>query len=400
MPEGLWLALWLLIAMRVALELIAILAIYLQPITMVGGDWLNLLISGPRPWSDVLSVWQRWDALWYQQIAEHGYHAGDGTVAFQPLYPLLSRVVSLVFLGHIVIAELVASSAAFVVSMWLLYRLARLDSGPIAARLAVLLTALFPVGFFLLAPFSDGLYLAFSLGAFWFARQGRPWAAGLAGLGAGLTRPVAMFLVLSLAFEYLRQRDAQGKRPGLGLLAATLPVVGMIGLILYQRVVVGETRSIFAIQANWGTHTAPFWEVLPATWSHIVSKSDPVEAINLFCLLAFAVLGLALLWRGPAPGRSRESSPGGGQEPEPGTSRLPLSYALYVLPYLALFFNHESYISPLMSVSRYTLVLFPCFILLGRWLAYRPGLATATLLTSAMVQALLFQYFVHFWFIA
>jgi hypothetical protein len=176
------------------------------------------------------------------------------------------------------------------------------------------------------------------------------------------------------------------------LLAATLPVVGMIGLILYQRAVVGETRSIFAIQANWGTHTAPVWEVLPASWSHIVSKSDPVEALNLFCLLAFAALGLALLRRGPASDSSKEPEPRGGQ--------LPLSYALYVLPYLALFFNHESYISPLMSMSRYALVLFPCFILLGRWLAPRPGLAAAILMTSAMIQALLFQFFVHFWFIA
>jgi len=89
------LALWLLITLRVALGLVAVLSIHLQPVTMIGGDWLNLIIRSGRPWSDLLSTWQRWDALWYQQIAEHGYHAGDGTSAFYPLYPLLVRIVSL-----------------------------------------------------------------------------------------------------------------------------------------------------------------------------------------------------------------------------------------------------------------------------------------------------------------
>jgi hypothetical protein len=111
-----------------------------------------LILPGGDPWHLLFSMWQRYDALWYQQIATHGYAAGDSTVAFYPLYPLLSHVTSLLFGGQIVVAELLVSSVAFAVGMWLLYKVARLDAGPFAAQLVILLTAFFPVGFFLLAP--------------------------------------------------------------------------------------------------------------------------------------------------------------------------------------------------------------------------------------------------------
>src|SRR5207247_1674129 len=121
-----------------------------------------------------------------QHIAENAYHADDGSTHFLPLYPLLSRIVSGAVGGHIVWAELIVASTAFVAAMWLLFTLARLDA-PIAddargappahargaqawrdriPRLTVLLTALFPTGFFFIAPFTEGLFLALTVGAF------------------------------------------------------------------------------------------------------------------------------------------------------------------------------------------------------------------------------------------
>lgn len=48
----------------------------------------------------------------------HGYHAGDNTVAFYPLHPLLARLVSFPLGGHIVLAEIIASTIAFGVAAW------------------------------------------------------------------------------------------------------------------------------------------------------------------------------------------------------------------------------------------------------------------------------------------
>lgn len=380
---GWQLAVWLLITLRVGLGLIAVLSIHLQPITGVGGELLNLIIRGGEPWSAFLSTWQRFDALWYQQIVEHGYHAGDNTVHFQPLFPLLVRVASLPLAGQVVLAELVVASLAFVVAMALLYRVVQLDANRAVAQLTVLLTAFFPLGFFLVAPYTESLYLALTLAAFWFARHGKPWAAGLAGLGAGMTRTVAIFLVLPLAFEYLRGRDQEGRgtprgcpHPGFGLLAATLPAVGFIATIVYDRAVVGEQRSVFQVGQHFGDRFLPPWTALADGWKHVTTTGDPVEILNLSLLLAFVVIALLML------------------------RRLPLAYGLYVLPYLLLLASRESEVSPLESVARYLVVLFPCFVMLAIWLVRRPALAAGILVLSGGVQVLLFEYWVHFGFVA
>ena len=110
--------------------------------------------------------------------------------------------------------------------MVLLYRLVRLDATPAVARLTVILTALFPLGFFLVAPYTESVYLALTLAAVWFSRQGRPWMAGLAGFGVGLARWVGVFIAFALAVEYVQQHRAAQRRLDLGLLSAGLPVAG------------------------------------------------------------------------------------------------------------------------------------------------------------------------------
>ena len=380
LDPGLKLALWLVVTLRVGLGLVGLLSIHVQPITSIGGNWTDLILPGGDPWHQLLSMWQRYDALWYQQIATHGYAAGDSTVAFYPLYPLLSHITSLIVGGHIVTAELLVSSVTFTIGMWLFYRVARLDVGPIAAQLAVLLTALFPAGFFFLAPFTESLYLVLSLAAFWFARNGRPWAAGVAGFAAGLTRIQGIFLVLPLAYEYARQRRQQGHRllsvDSIDIFAAALPGLGFLTVLAYDRLFVSVRTSPLGVEANWGYRIALPWNAISNSVSHIVALGDMVELLNLVSLLGF---GLLALWT---------------------ARKLPVSYALYVLPYLALLFTHDDYFSPLMSISRYVLVLFPCFIVLAMWLVRRPWLAAGTLVTSLLLQVTFFQYFIHFGFVA
>ncbi len=355
-------------------------SVHLQPVTFITGNYSNLLIHGGEPWSQLISIWQRWDAFFYEQIALHGYRPWDGTAAFYPLYPLLSRAASIVLAGHIVIAELAVSSAAFGVAMWLLYRLALLDVPPTAALLTVLLVTFFPTGFFLLAPYTESLFLLLTVAAFWFARIDRPWLAGLAAFGAGLTRLQGAILVLPLAFITFRRAEGRGRRPGLDLLAAVLPSLGLILFTAYLHAVVGVHTSSLGVQSMWGYRIVPPWQALGASAHYILHPTDPtqppIEILNLVCLLGASVLGLLALWR------------------------LPLSYALYVWPSLLLLYTREMGYTPLMSVSRFTVVLFPCFIVLAALLARRPTLALSWLAVGILLQATLFEAWVHFVFVA
>ena len=55
---------------------------------------------------------------------------------------------------------------------------------------------------------------------------------------------------------------------------------------------------------------------------------------------------------------------------------------------------------PPAGALRYTLVLFPCFVVLGLWLARRPWLAAGWLVVSGLLEALLLVYFVHWGVVA
>ena len=261
---GAQLAVALLVVLRLSLELAGVVSM-----RMVGAPHVSFPLPADEliPDYDVLhasaSMWQRWDANWYQKIAERGYIAGDGGVHFGVLYPAVAKGLSLLLGGHLVIAELVVASVAFAVAMYLLYRLAEMDIGPEAARLTVLLTALFPSGFFFLAPYTEGLFLVASIAAFWLARTGRPWAAGIAAYAAVLTRTVGVVLVLPLAYEQIRRHRTCVRDALSGLIAATLPVIGLGVTVAYQRFVVGDFATPFdlAWQGRQSAHVPPWTAV-------------------------------------------------------------------------------------------------------------------------------------------
>jgi hypothetical protein len=368
--EGWRLAIWLLVLQRGALQLFALASLRLEPVAATNGDFVELWRRDARFPGELLSVWQRWDALWYEKIARDWYAPGDNSAHFEPLFPLLGRALAPLLGGDALLGLLAVSSACFALSVVLLYRLARLDVSRRAARLTVLLTVFAPTGFFLLAPYTESLYLALTLTAFWAARSGRPWLAGLAGLGAALTRTVGAFLVVPLAYESLRQGRPRS------LVAATLPGWGLVLATIYLRVVVGEHRTMLELAHRWEDRLSTPWAALAASWEFIWRNGgDPPELVNLVTLLGMTVLAVGVL------------------------RRLPLCYALYVGPYLLLLFCRQSGAAPIESVARYGLVLFPCYVVLATWLSRRPYLAGAVLALGLMLQTLLLDRWLHFGFV-
>src|SRR4029079_15398889 len=125
--------------------------------------------------------------------------------------------------------------------------------------------------------------------------------------------------------------------------------------------------SAVETQGLWGFAFAPPWDALLDSVYHITTGGQPargstawVEAINLTCLLGFTALAIA------------------------GLSRMPVMYSLYTLPALAILYLRDMSFSPLMSVSRFTLVLFPSFMLAATWLARRRAIAVAWLVAAGL----------------
>ena len=386
------------IGLFVTLEIVGLIAFRIGPREPFAGDWQALTYTGP--FSELLSIWQRWDALWYQHIAETGYRAGE--TAFFPLYPLLGRVASLFFVGNTVLGLLAVSGAAFVGAIKLLGRLVRTEARSLVAGapaeprpgyrvwlplLTILLVATFPTAFFLVAPFTEALFLLLVVASLYFARTGRPWLAGASGFLASLTRAQGVFLTFSLVWEHLLGRGTLawvrgrgGRPPGVELLAALLPALGTVNLIVFQRVVLGEQKTGFEVLSAWGYRMVAPWDAVSAAWTFIKSgHAGPgqaeIELFNVACLVGFTLISIV------------------------GARRLALSYWLYAWPSLGLLLTRSMYFSPIMSTARYVVVLFPCFMVVALWLAPRPRLAAFVLVVGFVAQLVMFQYFVRWGFV-
>lgn len=370
-------AVWLVVALRIGLGLAGVLTVLLdpRPLMRAVAAWTELEVTTGRPWTLVFSVWQRWDALWYERIATHGYAAGDNTAAFFPLFPLLERVAAVPFLGNVTLGGLLVATLATIASLVLLYRLARPIGGRRAAATAALLLVTSPVAFFLLAPYTESLFLALTLMAFVLMRSEHPLLAGVAGTLAALTRLHGVLLVPALAFVALRRTRAQGfdVRDWIG---ASLPALGTAIALLYPRLVVGESLSPLDVQRAWGNQTAAPWQTLTDALGHIAATGDPIELLNLATVVLLTALALAAI------------------------RVLPAELSAYALLSVALLWLRDTHnLSPMMSAARYGLVIFPCLIVAALALRRRPALAALIAVVGLVTQVTLFSYCVRWGFV-
>jgi hypothetical protein len=356
------------------LALVGVLSVQFDRPVTVRGTWLQLLLRPDEPNPELVKIWERWDALWYMRIAQSGYHATDNTVAFFPLYPALMHVVGRVLRENYALAGLIVSGATLVPALALLQAVGRRLVGEESATRAVLYTLLFPTGFFFLAPYTESLFLLLAMGVFWSMQQ-RRWAlAGTLGLLVGLTRAPGALLLLPMLWEWLEQRLAGERRPWPTFLWTLTPGLGLLLFTAYIRFGLGLPEAGLATQAAWGYHVVMPWQALATSFAR--ARIDVVEALNLSSLLLMC--GLTLL----------------------GLKRLPLPYTLYNAANIGIMLTRVEDAWPLMSVSRYVLVLFPGFLMLaqigGRWRWLHQAICALGLL---MMSVLFYQY-VHFRFVA
>ncbi|MBI2323521.1 MAG: hypothetical protein HYU87_00950 [Chloroflexi bacterium] len=310
----------------------------------------------------LVGVWERWDACWYARIATVGY-TPDGSTAFFPLFPALERTVAVAG-PHVAIAGMVVNVVATVLALWGLYRLAADDHGEVVARRTMLLLAIFPTAFFLLAPFSEAVFLALGVWSIERARRGEWGTAALLATLIGLSRPVGGTIALPLAWLAWRQlrhapRAADRIWPAVATLAA--PVSAALYVVYTIRVV---GRSMFQASAEWtGSAFHPPWDLIGATLDWVRRTGDPLQALQLAMLIVFAALFAV------------------------GVRRLPVELTLYAAPQLYLAWA-RILPTPLTSVGRYLLVIFPMFIVLALLLGDRRARWSYVILSLLLLGAL------------
>ena len=315
-----------------------------------------------------LAIWNRWDAPHYLDIARMGY-VSEGVearwIVFYPLYPWLVRAASVVLRDDLLAAFFV-SGVASVAAGLLLYGLARGDGEPEeVARASVFYMLVFPTAYFLHIGYTESLFLALALGAFAAGRARCWWAAGLLGGLAALTRINGVLLLPALAFEAWGEYRGAGRRARAEWLWLLL-VGARFGVYLFINWwVFGDPRAFLKMQGDhWAKSLTWPWVGIAETWRAGRGRAPSDAQMVGWQEFFFVLLGLGMtVW---------------------AWLRLRASYAVWMTCNWLLWTSTKF----VLSVPRYTLVLFPAFILLARLRASRPAWGAAAVVWSLLLLAL------------
>ncbi len=323
------------IATRLPLILIAPLAAI-----VIGQRQGEHFIASRSVW---LSVWGRWDAQHYINIATNGYSGKE--MAFFPLYPWLIHVLGGIIGDHLA-AGLIISNLSFFVALGYLYALMRLEYGDdTVAYHAIFYTAIFPTAIFFSAVYTESLFLALTVASVYYARHGNYITAGIFGALASMTRVEGVLTAIPLAYEaWSGWRERRGTTLTRGIIGVALVPTGLFAYMAYLYALVGDPLYFTKVQDNWGRHFAPPWVSIYNTIQAIVQGPlASSQSVNHMIELAFTIVFLVLM--------------------VVSFRLLRPSYSWYFAASLLVPMSTAS----LMSMPRFVLVIFPAFMLLALW---------------------------------
>jgi hypothetical protein len=330
-----------------------------------------------------LNYWAHWDGAWYTEIASSGYEASaPESFAFFPVFPMIVRVGAVLGGGPAFWGVLV-SLVATVFALYFLYRIAEKLWDKAVARTTTFAFAFFPTAFFLNAPFTEALFIAFAAGSIWAVYVRRDLLlAGLLGALAAATRNSGVLLLIPLVYEWLRSRQEFGWREVREL--ALVPT-GLLGYMLFlwyrfgdplifanaQTVYWGRdlTNPLTTLGSAWTDAGKGLTYVLdPATLFLDPAASPALEAsgvVNIIFLALFLVLmGVAFVV-------------------------LPPGLSVFSFVVVLLHILTPSPLIPLLGLPRFMLEAFPLFLVLGLLLSRsRPALVAWLVLSGGLGMAL------------
>ncbi|MBS2966851.1 hypothetical protein KGA66_27700 [Actinocrinis puniceicyclus] len=317
-------------------------------------SWIQGTNNSHQP---LTGAYQHWDANLYVNYAQHGLFSGQSApnnAAFLPGYPILLAFVHL-FVRNWLDSALLLSLVAGCVAAVLLNRMA----GSTRAGL-FLFTA--PAAVFLTVGYSEPLFLAFAVAA-WYAALHAEWSVAqlFAGL-AGLTRIDGLALIPALVLFAL-VRPGSGRR----LHAASIAAAAALGPFMYELYLRRATGSWTAWQAanrkGWNLWVDWPWTAIRNTWRGAYEYGDGSGAyawafqLELVCTIAAALLVIVLLARRAWPEAA----------------------------YCALVLASMVFVNSQQAADRGLLMCFPLYVLLARAADRRPWIGNAYLWVSAPI---------------
>jgi len=287
--------------------------------------------------------WGNFDGEHYTAIAIRGYK--DLEQAFFPLYPILISLFFTVFENSFYNAHaagLLISNISFLLSLFVFYKLLKLDYEKSLSFFILAVFLVFPTSFFFGAIYNESLFLLFVLLSFYFARKGSFLLGSIFAIFASSTRVFGILLFFSLILEVYKQRAS--------LKNYFYILFSPLGTLLYMAYLyfkIGDPIAFYNLQTVVGQHHQKGIVLFPQVlfrYTKILLTVSPQASIYPTLLLEFTTGVLFFVL--PIIGYFK---------------KIRLSYLFFAFSGMLLTTIQGSF----SSLPRYTLVLFPSFIILG-----------------------------------
>jgi hypothetical protein len=313
----------------------------------------NERVVGLRGW---LEIWNRWDALNYQKLAQFGYgETGElkPLLVFYPLFPWSVRLFTFITRDYLVSTFIVSTIASLIAAVVLL-RLVELDYSKALAQRAVWFLFIFPTSYFLHIGYTESLFLMLALSSVYAARRERWLMAGVFGALTCMTRPNGVVLLPVLIVEAAHQYRII-RRWRWQWLYIALAAAGFGGYLLLNKYVTGDTFAFISLQQQFfGKSLSSPLSGIDNAWGSMISR-PPSEAEMIgtqeVLFIALGLICTIVSW-----------------------IKLRPAYSVWMTGNWLMFVS----VSFVLSVPRYTLAMFPIFILFSMLAAQRVWLAVIT----------------------
>ncbi len=202
-----------------------------------------------------------WDGGWYSNIAQNGYFYNGNphiqqNIAFFPLYPLIIKLLSLIFGFHSGLANVIPAFFFGLISIFLFYEFAKSKMDNVSALFATFLYALYPGAAFFISGYPTSLMNLLSILALLaFSKRKYYTAAVFAGLSTA-AGPLTIFLSIAL-FIFYSKSMIYGKNRLIFLdilkilLFGIISISGILCFMLYQKIYFGTPFAFIDVQQAW-----------------------------------------------------------------------------------------------------------------------------------------------------
>jgi Gpi18-like mannosyltransferase len=291
--------------------------------------------------SNLIDMHNRWDSFWYLDIVNNGYHLNENNtlsnVVFFPVYPMLIKIFGTVLLGNFVLAGWILSMIFLFLSCVYFYKFVKEFHPEIDPELPIFLMLIFPTAFFFNVLYTESIFLFVTIVTFYYAFKKNFYVAGLVAFIGALTHSNGVFLALPILWKIIEVngwKNILALKTWKKLVPVFFAPIGSFLFLGYDYWKFGDPILFFKVQSAWGRSFSINFE-------HFSFFSNPSIA-NMcidFFLAIFIISAVVVVWKKLSP-----------------------LYAIFMSTTLIAAFTSGT----LMSVGRYSLVMFPLFILLAK----------------------------------